>query len=325
MRREEFLDHGEISPPLQHPQRTERPPELDILNGISDTQTADFEQFTSAFAGDHYGIETLQLITRHVSVFYNIYLRTALSSEEYHYTVPGSTFDENRSEEGVSHFPPRTIIGPEEDVRGIFTHFGRWTTDANQHIPSHTDLGAGKQHDVGFLDYYRHFRNFVNESRVDLEELRQMGYGELQAWMFWRYFTNRTLDCSKWSTDFPTIHQSLAKRQEEDDYDHGKRIWELYGSSYNARINEQNLSSPRTNLPCAYPLGCVQNLVNIVNANQLSWEHEHSRPRHWGGLSQTDSQVMCTHHNRMKGNNFLFDTDTFSKIITIHKLYLLLG
>ena len=135
-----------------------------------------------------------------------------------------------------------------------------------------------------------------------------------------RYFSNRPLNINAWSEDFPHISTTNEKRDDEEEIEHGQRVWRKYGGEYFHQFDGINLSQPRTNLPCAFPLGCIQNIPGIPNANRLSWEHEHSRPKAWGGKDGTDSQVMCTHHNKIKSDNFLFDVATLTNIIMIHRM-----
>jgi hypothetical protein len=57
---------------------------------------------------------------------------------------------------------------------------------------------------------------------------------------------------------------------------------------------------------CAWPLGCVQNIMDFdPPAEKLGREEEHGRPH---SLRPGDSnQRMCIVHNRWKGDNLLFD------------------
>ena len=313
MRREEFRINGEqISPRIHEPDYIGESRQLAGLKELNANISGELNGFVKQFVSDDYGIDSLKAIVDHVSVFYSIYLRAVLSHEDYHFTTrpPDSVPD---------------VIPNDEDRRGYLPQLGGWTMYGEQQIPYHSEENGEEgnyvSHDVPFEVFFDHYKTFRTESgEEDWRVLRDAGYGELQAWMFWRYFSNRPLNINAWSEDFLHIAPTNKRRDDEEEIQHGKRVWNKYGGDYFHQFDGINLSQPRKNLPCAFPLGCIQNIPGIPNANRLSWEHEHSRPKAWGGKDGRDSQVMCTHHNKIKSDNFLFDVSTLTNIIMIHRL-----
>ena len=336
-RREEFSLLGNLVgiPKIHEPIFADKPPELEALKDINGGLDQDFLEFTNQYSGSNYGIEAFQQIINHVSIFYNLYLRAISNNDKYLRSFNFRQLDGDYEEREFQPHPRVNATIPDDsDERGRFPALGRWQVSGENTVYHHREFGNRFRNDVDLKDYFKEWREFLlghsRECTMTTEEsrtfLREKGFGELQAWLFWKYFTGRNLNCNSWSVDMPSCHSFYSQRDGESREDYGVRVWEHCGGIYDARIEQINLSTPEKGLPCAFPLGCVQNLGhdNAPFSNRLSWEHEHSRPRRWGGTDNSDTQVMCTHHNRLKGDGFIFDVKTFSKIIMIHRADLLL-
>jgi hypothetical protein len=339
-RREEFSLLGNLVgiPKIHEPIFADKPPELEALKEINDGLEEDFLEFTNQYTGSGCGIEAFQQVIKHTSFFYNLYLRVISNDDNYLRTFKYQKTDQSNDEieelELAPHPRSTATISTEIDERGRFPALGRWQVSGENTVYQHKGFRNRERNDIDLIDYYRQWEIFrdkyANDSDMVIadctEMLRQQGFGELQVWIFWRYFTGRSLDCNNWSIDLPLIHDYYKIKDHETRNEYGTRVWDYLGGNYDARIERLNLSTPDKYLPCAFPLGCVQNLDfdDAKFANRLSWEHEHSRPRRWGGNDSYDTQVMCTHHNRMKGDNFLFDTKTLTKLIMLHQVEYLL-
>jgi hypothetical protein len=339
-RREDFSLLGELVgiPKIHEPNFTERPPELEALKDINNILDESFLEFTNQYVGSNHGIETFQQILNHTSLFYNLYLRVISKNDKYmrsfKYQKSKQTEEEIEEFEISPHPRISATITTDSDERGRLPALGRWQVSGEKTVYHHKGSMNRGRNDIDLHDYYKEWNDFIAKYALDAtlsirdckDTLRGQGFGELQVWMFWRYFTGRKLDCNQWALDLPLMHSFYGNNDDQTRNEYGTRVWNSIGGVYDAKIEKLNLSSPEKNLPCAYPLGCVQNIdcVEAPFSNRLSWEHEHSRPRRWGGSDTFDTQVMCTHHNRMKGDGFIFDVKTLSKIIMIHRVNCLL-
>jgi len=178
-----------------------------------------------------------------------------------------------------------------------------------------------------FREMTQEFNKFVNliknemgsntiDTRVYLQAIH---IGLFQCWGFWRYFTKQSLDVKFTISD---IKEAFSGSMDESEIFTNPAMLnftqeQIDKLSSMASSAKSNLSSPRKNLACNNPLGCVQNLsmIDAPKANLLSFEHEHSRPRYYGGVDKIDSSSMCWLHNKLKHENPLFDVDTFLKIL----------
>lgn len=306
-------------------------PHIVALDEIDALNTPEMDAFVNLFCRAGNGIGVMSKILNHVSVFYSLFLRTVAKQDQYIRAIGRLTREDIEAEEnelGSIHLSELKDLEKDADVRGLFPLLGLWERSDQKTVFVH-QMGGQKGHDVAFGDYLNEWEDFVSQYREEnginhenaYDQLRTKGYGEIQAWMFWKYFTGRPLTCSTWNRDFPEIHDEYKQNGDEEVQEWGIRVWGAFGGTYTADLEGLNLSYPNKKTACAFPLGCVQNLEEGLApfSNRLSWEHEHSRPKLWGGVDDIDSQVMCTHHNRIKGENFLFDVHTLAQIITLHR------
>ena len=325
----------DISPPIHT--STDMNPEFTYRSEhMRELQTGDIQSNIDGFVGASLGgIEAFQSIIPHVSLFYGLYLRTVTNSDELiRATSTAKSLEPD--------FNDNTIYTNEihegDDVRGRTPKIGRWEPDGggtfvhadrgrdfSKEVPLITPDPENNPELVGYYQMWLKFRDEISQQmnigKGDARQLlREKGMGELQVWLCWRYFTGRTLDWKTWQHDLPNIIPSLANNGDEEHNDWAERVWNELGGNYAFVSGTPDiLSAPVRNRACAFSLGCPQNLPLEQSkfANRLSWELEHSRPQSWGG-SFHDEQPMCTHHNRIKSDLFLFDTHTFLRIFTIH-------
>jgi hypothetical protein len=333
MRREDFkvLDVP-ISVQIHTPRIIEQQDNGDDVFDIESTLSPQMKDSIAKFTGSGVQIDKMRDILHHVSLFYSMYLRTITGNEKYIRVSDDPRYSRYREVSDSEKVPLGIInkISKDDDVRGRYPLIGQWErkgdTDSGY---IHSEENIAKRNDVKFRDYHEQWkifhRNYCKNTEISFSEgrkvLRESGMGELQSWMFWRYFSGRTLDCSTWTRDLPIIHEQFNRQTDQETFiEWGERVWGDLGGTYTSLLEGRNLSAPNRTVPCAYPLGCVQNIQRELApfANQLSWELEHSRPGAWGG-GDVDTQVMCTHHNRLKSDNFIFDVNTLSNIISLHE------
>ena len=338
MRREELKVHGEaISPPIHSTIENELK-EHSILGEISDQLDAGIKSMLEQHTGAYGTIQLFRQVTYHVSLFYGLFLRTMTQTldtirlsekkQPYEQTEDGKLVHQSVFEK--LRLRDRIHLKKYDDIRGRFPLIGRWENLGDFSDFRHSAFDQKIHHDVSLTSYIDQWDVFHNEfaqnsgmtKRQARVHLRSLGLGEIQAWIFWRYFTGRSLKCKYWTDDFPVVGAEYKREAGEEKSSWGKRVWEKMGGQYSHSIEDLDLSTPDRAKPCAFSLGCVQNLdfKSAEKANHLSWELEHSRPKSWGG-NDHDLQAMCTHHNRLKGDNFMFDVHTFAKMVTLHRHY----
>jgi hypothetical protein len=245
-----------------------------------------------------------------VSLFQGIYLRCVT---QRHDSVLCFKDEENSA---VPETPPKF-----RDVYGRKTRIGKF--DEVDKRCNHEEFGIDQENDVSLHEMYEVYNKFAKTS--NRKTLREIGLGEIQLWLMWRYLTRRSIDINCWKRDFYSMTKTndVRQRKDEDEEQWGVRVWKIFGGDYikTSPIRAMGkLSFASRVKACSFTLGCPQNLPaeEAPYANRLSWEREHSRPQSWGGTDEVDLRAMCTFHNGQKGNSWWFDTEQLTVISQAH-------